>query len=661
MISPSTAALAISLAKGLIKLGQRLDVLLAEKEAVQGGLALVMPEIYAGPDALQKVRELREYLADSATSTGPDPLDDDRAELALELKKPAPNAQLVGACYRRVFPERLLVPTIKPDAEYLRQLKRLLPSLDLSDGDTIQAAFYVVCGQDDRGLNYSARIGLLVADVVAEFGAENTALFVRDAGMRTVVQTVLERFAKPDLETFTAWSPLLRHALSATLNGLLDSRSVLLGDREWLTGLLDVMAEARNDPAGGEDFLAGLFQGSGYPLLLSKGLSRAAEVLSEDQADAFKLLAADVLKAAAPLVAAKPKFNEFFSDHWGDLLRAGLTALERHGPALLGGQPELLRDVLVAMVTELKEIPQASLLSNETLFHLGDAAIAAVAAKPELLAAQVGNKPWLRAFLESFVNTVARDGIRLAFSREGLEEIVTDAAGVLAAHPELITDPQNAGLVREVVGGILLAVKDLPSLDARTIATAAASGVLRAIAANPGLVDTRYAALIAGFSGRLAELVKARTLTGLDGSAIAVAAIETLLNNPALFDAAKSNLAIAVLNAVVQVAGQDSAKLLVGTTLVNTVREVLEALACYGKTQTQNVALTEVTDQLAEVIQDALTQAAGELGRRVDVPGLPPLIGGLVAAWARGDFVKIDPTAPAFRELLGRLLLTTRV
>jgi hypothetical protein len=374
----------------------------------------------------------------------------------------------------------------------------------------------------------------------------------------------------------------------------------------------------------------------------------------------FKQLAADVLKAAAPLVAEKPRFGECFSDHWGDLLCAGLGALERYGPALLRDQPELLRDILVSMVGELKEIPQAGLLSNETLVRLGDAAIAAVAARPELLEARVGNRPWLRAFLESFVNTIARDGIKLAFSREGLEDIVTEAAGVLAAHPELIADVENAGLVREVVGGILRAVSELPSLDARNIATAAARGVLHALAAHPGLKDTRYAALASEFSGRLAELVNARSLTGLDASALATAVLETLLRNPALFDGASSNLATATLNAVLRVADADPDKLLVGATLVETVREVLAALARSGRTRMQTLPLAQATGLLEEVVGGALTQVAAELGRRVDVPGLPAMVGGLVAAWARGDFVKLEAAAPDFREELGRLLVAAK-
>jgi len=658
MISPSTAALAVSVAKGLIKFGQRLDALLAEKEAVQGGLVLLMPAVYTGPSEIEKIKQLKQYLAETPASTGPDVLAGDRADLVRELKNDEPDNALVGQCYARVYPDRLAVAPLDPDAKYVEQLRSLLPSFDLSDADCVAAAFHISSGKDNRQVGYAARVGLLVADVLAEFGTENTALFVRDAGVRTIVQAVLERFAKPDLEGFTAWSPLLRHALSATLNGLLDASGALATDRQWLVIIMDVLSDARNDPAGGEDFLFGLFQGRGYALLLSKGLGRAAAVLAEDQADAFKQLAADVLKAAAPLATKDANFKEFFADHWGDLLRAGLAGLERQGPALLKDKPELLRDVLLAMVNELNGLPQANLLSNETLFRVGDAAIAAIAVKPELLATQVGADPWLRALLKSFVNTVARDGLRLSFSGQGLEAIVTDAAGVLAAHPELITDAANAGLVRDVVGGILGAVSELPSLDARSIATAAASGTLRAIAANPGLAKTNYAKLIADFSARLAELVKARTLTGLDASTIATTAVETLLSNPALFDQAKSNLANATLNAVLQAARNDPAKLLVGNVLVNTVREVLVALARFGKGRLQNATLDDATTGLTTVIGDALTQVSAELGSRVDLPGVPSVIGGLVAAWAHGDFVKIDPASPVFRDLLGRLLMT---
>jgi hypothetical protein len=663
MISPATAAVAVSVARGLIKFGQRLDALLAEKQAVQGGLALVMPEVYQGPDGIEKTAQLKELLATMDPLQAKELLGSDYEDLVQEIKLDEPDAQLVGELYARAFPDRLTVAPLNPDAKYVDELRTRFPAFDLGDSDSVAVAFHIPAGRDDRQIGYGGRVGLLVADVIAEFGTQHTALFVRDPGMRDLVEAVLERFARPDLDEFTRWSPLLRHALRGTLNGLLTASGTWAmenpGDvSPWLVSLMDVLVEARNDTAGGEDFVAGLFQGRGYALLLSKGMGRAAAMLADHESDIFKQLAADLLLSAAPLMKRGTNFRSFFTEHWGDLLRAGLGAMERHGPALLERQPNLLCNVLVGMVVELKQLPQSTLLSHETLFHLGDAAIAAIAAKPELLEERVGNEPWLRALLRSFVNTVARDGLGSSFSREGLEAIVTEAARMLAAHPELITDAENAGIVREVVGGILRAVSDLSSLDARSIATAAAHGTLLAIAANPALVGTRFAKLIGDFTSRLAECVQERTLTGLDAAAIVSAAVKALLDNPPLFDAARSNLATATLNAMLRAAGNDQAKLLVGRTLVNTFREVLSALARFGKAQLQTVPFDHAVDRLAEVLEDSLALVATELGRRLDLSDVPMVLGGLVAAWARGDFKKIEPEAPAFNELLDRLLAT---
>jgi hypothetical protein len=154
----------------------------------------------------------------------------------------------------------------------------------------------------------------------------------------------------------------------------------------------------------------------------------------------------------------------------------------------------------------------------------------------------------------------------------------------------------------------------------------------------------------------LAELVQARTITGVDASAIATAAVETLLHNPALFDEAKSNLATAALDAVLRAAGNDPAKLLNGRLLADTVREVLAALASAGKAKLQKAAFDSAVDGLARVVGDALAPLGAELGRRLALPGVPAVIGGLVAAWARGEIAKVSPGTPDFDQVFGRLL-----
>lgn len=654
MITPATAELAVSIAKGLIKLAGRLDALLAEKHAVTGDLILPMPPVSGGPTGVQMVKELQRLLKDTAERS-PDPLGKDREKISALLDETPPDPALVQEFFAKYFPDAVNPPVIKPDAQYLVALRKAVPTLDLSDEDTRLAAFYVASGRDDRQIGYGMRIGLLVVDVLAEFGAENTGLFLRDARVRSVVQSVLERFSKPELEDFDEWSPLLRHALSATLNGVFDARAALLGDSQWLTLVLDVLAEARAYKEGGDDFLLGLFQGRGYRLLISKGLARAAEVLAEDSAEPFKQIAAEVLKTAAPL-AAKSSFRNFFSEHWGDLLRAGLSGLEKQGPKLLEGQSPLLQTVLVAMVGRLAETPNAQFLSSETLFRLTDAAIAAVAKKPELLTGGV-KEPWLEELLNSFISTVGRQGIRLTFSEEGLEGIITDAAGAFAQHPELII--ARPGLLQEVVLGILKAVRGLNSLDAKSIAGAAVQGSLQAIADHPALLDTRYANLIADFAGSVAKLVEAKTLTGLEASAIVSAAVESMLRNPILFDEAEDNLAGAVLDAVLGAAGQQQVKLIAGATLVATLREVLLVIARNGKPQVSQ-PMDQFTSRLTEVVVAGLKAAEAELGHRLDMPAIPQAIAGLVGAWARGELATLDPNTRAFQDLFAALCTTVK-
>ena len=122
------------------------------------------------------------------------------------------------------------------------------------DEDTRVACFCCAAGADSRQLGYPARIALLVADVLAEFAAENTGLIVHDERRRAIVQSVLERFAEPQLETYTAWSPLLRHTLGATIDGLLANRDTLASAKPWLDGILDALAMARDQADGRREF-----------------------------------------------------------------------------------------------------------------------------------------------------------------------------------------------------------------------------------------------------------------------------------------------------------------------------------------------------------------------------------------------------------------------
>src|SRR6266542_5668871 len=347
MIPIETAELAVAIARGLIKLGGRLDRLLAEKVATLGGLTLKPPpvEFSIGPNRM--VDELQK-LINAAAGINRDPLGQRRKVLVELLKSAQPDPDELREFYALLFPGGALALKIDPDEEYLKFLRSALPSSSLDDADARTAAFYVAAfsidpGSDNRQLGYPMRTGLLVADVLAEFGAEQTQLFVRDEGLRTVVQAVLSRFAQPELESFNQWSPLLRHTLSATLNGALEAKAAWNESNPWLGAVLDALIEAR-DAAGqdGDNYLLGLLQGKGYQVLISQGMAKAAQVLAATDADIFQQIAADVLKQALPLVAADSKdFGGFFTEHWADLLHAALQSLEP-SPLILTGAKQAL-------------------------------------------------------------------------------------------------------------------------------------------------------------------------------------------------------------------------------------------------------------------------------------------------------------------------------
>ena len=110
----------------------------------------MMPEVYAGPSAIEKVRQLKNHLAETQGAAGLDALGEDRANLVRELNKGEPDNEIVGEFYAWVYPNRLAVAPINPDAQYVDALRKLFPSFDLSDADCVAAAFHIPAGKDDR-------------------------------------------------------------------------------------------------------------------------------------------------------------------------------------------------------------------------------------------------------------------------------------------------------------------------------------------------------------------------------------------------------------------------------------------------------------------------------------------------------------------------------
>lgn len=645
MILPGSASLILSGVQQLIKLGRRIDGLMAQRTATQSQLVLGMPAVRLG-NQLKRIATVQQALAATAGQI-PDPFGADRAVLQQQVANPD---AAFDTLFDKYFPDQASALVIAPDAAYLAQLQQAFPGLDWSDPGVRIAACALAAGSDPAQVSYSARVAFAVADTLLEFGAENTALFVRDPKLQAIAQSVLQRFAQPDWAGFTTWNPLLQTALRTTLNAALDVADKLPAQNPWLDGVFDALAQARAAAPNPDNYLLGLLQGEGVPLLLSHGLLVASAHLANDgnntQSGAFKQVAADVLAAAAPLIQQQgnPDLAQFFRDHWGDLLRAGLTSLDQHGDVLLAPNQPLLSGMLQAMVAQLAATPNAGFLSSETLYHLADTAIGVVAANPAELNG-LANKPWLAAFLAAAAQSAQQLTAKNLFTPAAADALLRDAIAVVGKYPSLIVG--GSGLPVTLVSSIFTAVAQLPRLDARAVGQAALGSALDVLAADPTLAAKPFGPVVTAIATQLAGYVRQGQLTSDQAAALASTAIQAIARNPQIYAGAQNGIAGAVISAVQSVFPAGStwpARL-----LVQTADQALLAVGRYGGS---NAALPNAAAQLQQllvsILSAGLATAANQLGAQTDLDGIPAILGGLVAQGLRGDLTVFDPASPQF-------------
>ena len=616
-IPTSTVDAALSLVSTLAKLRGRVDNVLAEKEAVRSDLALppFSVQITTGVRAMSDA--LKALLQDTqpASATDPDPLGTDRQKIEDTLSAPDSQAKTKGLrqFMLQYLPDQLETTVINPAADLQQKLDSKQKQLGLTQDDIDRLIFYLGAGDDLRDANTSWQLATNVVNVLAEMAVQNQALLIKDKGARQVVGAVLERFAAPDLLQIGSGQQLLTFALSATINGALDARDVLGGNKAWLTALLSALATARTTAAQGDDFVFGLLQGRGYPTLVSSLLQQGAASLSDTDASTFETVVADVLTRAATVVqdSQDGNFEAFFQDHWGDLLRAGLQAVQAHGPAILAGTNPLLQQTLLAVVDSLAASTDRTFLSSDTFVSAIEAAIGAVAANPALLD-DTGFPDWLKEVLGSVATVVSKDGVQDAFSATGLQNIVQGVFGTLANHPELLGD--HPKIIDDLVGSVLEALSETQGLRLEDLAQASIQGALEAVSKNPSLLGTDFGPTVAQLAGTLAAQVKAKTITGVNARDILAAALDALAASPLVLklkdstDPAKA----ALVTFVETLTGGDVATVLNGVSLSDVVGAALTTVA-------RNPAL------LGSNLGTAIRTLAGKLAVQVNAETLSGL------------------------------------
>ena len=178
---------------------------------------------------------------------------------------------------------------------------------------------------------------------------------------------------------------------------------------------------------------------------------------------------------------------------------------------------------------------------------------------------------------------------------------------------------------------------------------------LDAISDNPVLLDKPYVSVLAGFAGKISQLVADKSITGIQAADIISAGTEAIMSNPALFIELEKKLAEGVVDAVVKAAEKDPSHLLYGTILVASIDQLLDLAARQGRLLIGDGTLQEMTDRLTDIITAGLTRAEAELGRTLNLPALPIVISKLVATAVKGELATINPEDSEFQKLFADL------
>ena len=194
MLTAEAAGLALTIAKGLVRLTKRVDLVLAEKVAAEAPLPLPVPDLSLSPTQPQMRTGLRQLL-DQPVAGGNDPISADRAEIE-ELLANHPTSAQMYPFVKKYLPELATRRILDLNGSFMRELRQTRPDWT-ADPDLGVAAFYVSSGTDFRNKSYTWRLALTVVDVLAEFGAENTALFLRDENLQGIVGSILGSLPRP--------------------------------------------------------------------------------------------------------------------------------------------------------------------------------------------------------------------------------------------------------------------------------------------------------------------------------------------------------------------------------------------------------------------------------------------------------------------------------
>ncbi|MDA7888654.1 hypothetical protein N9A86_04680, partial [Akkermansiaceae bacterium] len=540
----STVSAALSLVKGVSRIGKEIDTIASENVLSDSKLVMPIPEVSA--PSLFDLEDLFNALLALKKPDGSPQLDaSDRKALSKALENPfqAPMQTLycesfVGIAYQHGL-------AFENDKTFFDKVAEKNPDW-VKDPAQLNAAYYISASRDPDSPNKSNpvwRVTRVLLDLFSDFAASQIGLFVKDPKLQPVIQSVLKNFGDADIDQkdFKP-SEVLRTAFTSTINGVIDSRASLGQDNRWVTAFLDGFGDMREElnkkkDSGFDNYLIGLFDGQGYQRLLGTLIKTTAGELGEGTDDVVKIVSADYLKKVAGLIeesqaSGNTELEGFIRSRWGDLLRGAFSSLSDNTFLLLGDDAGPLTTKIVGNVlTTISKQEDASFrrfANGDVLAAVANAAVKTVAENKELLGDHV-DEPWFQDLIVQTSRLVADRGIRQTLTADGLsaltKDVISQTASTIAENPDLLGDAISEKWLRAMVSGSLqmistngLAPLLTPDGAKKLLQSTLQSGA-KALLANPELLkidEEGFKTLVLSASKAFVQ-VKADALFTKDG------------------------------------------------------------------------------------------------------------------------------------------------
>ncbi|MEJ2540179.1 MAG: hypothetical protein P8188_09435 [Gemmatimonadota bacterium] len=503
------------------------------------------------------------------------------------------------------------------------------------------------------------RVIFATADTLLEFGAEHAQLFTRHPPTRELVRTFLQEFAvKVDFDDESA-DFVARRLLGATVAAVAEHPGDLAREPA-LGALFAALGSLKADFQ--DDFVARIVSVDGFERLVGTYLVHVGadpSFITEDER------LAEVLGAVLTKIGTD--FQPLLDDPGAfvGVLEVALVSGSGHVRALLQAEVEdepLLGVVLFSLLDQLEAAAAenalfARIADGQVVSELYRATLESVAADPSLVGTTAATDDFVAGLVSAVAGALATRELEALLSEADLRRLGVDVLSTLANRPQaLVGDNAFAGELLAAVlrAGVTVMGENADPAELAIVVEAALEAALDNVALLS--LDDRLGAVLGG----LATALGAGDLRRLRSPALRRQALMALLDvvsaNPALWRRfAENDLVEALAAAVVDALEADPTRLVTGSILVGSLRNLLMEAARRGQPLIDGDVPVEA---IHAVLAAALDRAQEEIGRGLDGPMLPGYLAAVLRAFLTEPVDVSDPEP--LEEFLDAVLQAVR-